>query len=99
MKTYMDLMRGEGTMELAVGGVDHLDHISNTLTSRLSNIETDIAFLSIFGQTTAGASGQFLTHDECFLDCSNTTICAETLDECYMPLGSRMGVMAAEPEK
>lgn len=64
LNAYMDLMRREGTMELSMGGVDHLNHVSNAHTSHLMDIICHIPFLTtILEHAGIRASWGFLIHD------------------------------------
>ena len=62
---YVDLVRGEGAMELPIGSVDHFNHISLANTLHGLEIELGICFFSIFGQAGTRATAIFGGHDDC----------------------------------
>lgn len=60
----MDLVGCEGAMELAIGRVDHFNHITFANTLHLMEIELDISLFDIVGPAGNGASGRFGGHDD-----------------------------------
>ena len=64
LDAYMDLMWCEGAMELSIGRVDHLDHISLADTLHRLEIRLDISLFRIFGQAEDGAAARFRGHDD-----------------------------------
>ena len=59
---YMNLVRGEGTMELSVSGVDHFNHVSLADTVHRLEVELDISLFPVLGQARATARAR--SHDD-----------------------------------
>ena len=62
VEAYMNLVRGKGTMELPVGGVDHLNHISLADTSHRLEVGFDISLFPVLEQARATARAR--NHDD-----------------------------------